>query len=256
MATPNSRTALKDYCLRRLGFPVIDINVDDDQVDDRVDDALQKYAEYHFDGTEKDYLAVQITEQMLTDKYIPVPDSVIGVSYVFAITGDSTAVTNSSAGGSFNIFDLNYQLRLNELYDFTSSSYTYYWIARSHIRMLEMILTGENPIRFNKKMGRVYIDMNWGAEALAGQYLVFECVKVLDPDTFTKVYNDHWLKNYSTALIKRQWGENMKKYGNYVLPGGMVINATEIYSEAVLEIQKLEEDLRDTHEEPPMFLVG
>jgi len=256
MATPNSKTALKDYCLRRLGFPVIDINVDEDQVDDRIDDALQKFAEYHFDGTEKDYLAIEITAQMLEDKYIPVPDAVIGVSYVFAITGDSTAVTNSTAGGSFNIFDLNYQLRLNELYDFTSSSYTYYWIARSHIRMLEMILTGENPLRFNKKMNRVYIDMNWGAEALAGQYLVFECVKVLDPDTYTKVYNDMWLKSYSTALIKRQWGENMKKYGNYTLPGGIVINAQTIYDESMAEIMKLEEDLRDTFEEPPQFLVG
>lgn len=255
MATPNSRTALKDYCLRRLGFPVIDINVDEDQVEDRVDDALQKYAEFHFDGTEHDYLAIEFTQDMVNNKYIPVPDSVLGVRKVFAIGGDSTSI--SSDGVNFNIFDLNYQLRLNELYDFTSSSYTYYWIARSHIRMLEMILIGENPIRFNKKMGRVYVDMNWESpEFKVGNYMVFQCQKVLDPDTYTKVYNDSWLKSYTTALIKRQWGENMKKYGNYVLPGGMVINAVDIYSEAVQEIMGLEQSLRDVYEEPPMFEVG
>jgi len=255
MATPNSRTALKDYCLRRLGFPVIDINVDEDQVEDRIDDALQKFGDFHFDGVHKDYLAIEMTEAMIANKYVDVPASVLGVEKVFAIGGSSTSI--SSDGVNFNIFDLNYQLRLNELYDFTSSSYTYYWIARSHIRMLEMLLVGENPIRFNKKMNRIYIDMAWSAkEVPAGSFVVLQCSKVLDPDEFTKVYNDSWLKSYATALIKRQWGENMKKYGNYVLPGGMVINATDIYGEAVQEITALEQLLRDTYEEPPVFEVG
>jgi hypothetical protein len=255
MAKPASKEQLKDYCLRRLGFPVIDINVDDDQVDDRIDDALQMFANYHFDGTEKDYLAIQMTAGIIANSYVELPDSVIGVNKVFSVVGDSVSIGGN--GVNFNIFDLNYQLRLNELYDFTSSSYQYYWIARSHIRMLEMILTGENPIRFNKKMGKLYVDMNWSAPEVAeGQYMLIECLKVLDPDTYTKVYNDSWLKDYATQLIKKQWGENLKKYGNYVLPGGMVINGQQIYDEAAAEILALEEKLRDTYEEPPTFEVG
>lgn len=254
MANPNSRSTLKDYCLRRLGFPVIDINVDEDQVEDRIDDALKKFQDYHYDGTHKDYYAYLMTENDITNRYIPLPTDVLGVTSVFPISAD---VVNNGSSVNFNIFDLNYQLRLNELYDFTTSSYTYYWIARSHIRMLEMIIQGENPYRFNRKMDRLYIDMNWSApEVPAGRYVLVECWRALDPTTYPKVYNDTWLKTYTTALIKRQWGENMKKYGNYVLPGGMVINAQTIYEEAVTEITKLEESLRDTHEEPPQFLIG
>lgn len=254
MAKPNARSELKDYCLRRLGFPVIDINVDDDQVEDRIDDALQKFREYHYDGSYKDYYAYQMTAADIANKYVPLPDSILGVSQVFPISAD---VVNNGSSVNFNIFDLNYQLRLNELYDFTSSSYSYYWIARSHIRMLEMIITGENPIRFNKKMNKLFIDMNWSApEVPEGKYIMVECWREVDPEEYNRIYNTNWLKSYTTALIKRQWGENMKKYGNYVLPGGMVINAVEIYTEAVNELEKLEESLRDTHEEPPMFLVG
>ncbi len=255
MAIPSSRQNLIDYCLRKLGFPVIDINVDEDQVSDRIDDALQIYAEYHFDGTEKDYLAVQITDDMITsNNYVTLPDAVIGVSRVFPISSSSVA---SSGGSSFNMFDLNYQLRLNELYEFTSSSYQYYWIARSHIRMLEMILTGENPIRFNKKMNRLYIDMHWKApEVPVNNYIVIECQKVLDPDEYTDVYNDSWLKRYATALIKEQWGSNLTKYSNYTLPGGMIINGDAIYQQSIMEKEQLLIELRDSLEEPPEFLVG
>lgn len=254
MAKPASKEQLKDYCLRRLGFPVIDINVDEDQVDDRIDDALQKYATFHYDGTEKDYMGYQITEADISNRYITIPDAVIGVTRVFPLSSD---VVNTGSGSNFNIFDLNYQLRLNELYEFTSSSYTYYYIARSHIRMLEMILVGENPIRFNQKMNRLYIDMHWSApEVPAGRFIVIECHKVLDPDTYTDVYNDNWLKEYSTQLIKKQWGENLKKYGNYTLPGGMTINGQTIYEEAIADIARLETQLRDVYEEPPMFEVG
>lgn len=254
MAQPASKQELKDYCLRRLGFPVVDINIDDDQVDDRVDDALQKYAEFHFDGTDKQYLKYLLTPTDYTNRYLTLPDAIIGVTRVFPISSDTV---NSGSGTNFNIFDLNYQLRLNELYEFTSSSYTYYWIARSHIRMLEMILVGENPVRFNKKMNKLYVDMNWtGKEVPEGRYMIIECQAVLDPTTYTKVYNDFWLKEYSTQLIKKQWGENLKKYGNYTLPGGMIINGQQIYDEASAEIIRLEDQLRDTYEEPPMFEVG
>ena len=273
MANPRSRTELKDYCLRKLGFPVIDINVDDDQVEDRIDDALQTYAEFHYDASHNDYLMIKMTDEMLangsnvssasngqslgtsTYGWVPLPDSVIGVARMFPLTGDVVHGGGSSA--NFNIFDLNYQLRLNELYEFTSSSYQYYWIARTHIRMLELLLVGVNPIRYSKHMGRLYIDMHWNApEVPANTYFLIECTRVLDADEFPRVYGDKWLKEYTTALIKRQWGENMKKYGNYTLPGGMVINGQQIYDESKAEILLLEKSLRETWEEPPKFLIG
>jgi hypothetical protein len=265
----NSRQGLKDYCLRKLGFPVIDINVDDDQLDDRIDDGLQRFAEFHYDSKHRDYLAIQMTEEMLangqsgnsandvyagTRSWVPVPADVIGVRRIFPLSGDTVS---NSGGSSFNIFDLNYQLRLNELYEFTSSSYTYYWIARSHIRTLELLLVGQNPIRYTKHMGRLYIDMNWrGPEMGVGTWFIVECDRVLDPEEFTDVYNDMWLKEYTTQLFKKQWGENLKKYGNYTLPGGMVINGQQIYQEAIMDVARLEQQLRDTWEEPPQFEIG
>ncbi len=274
MANPTDRASLKDYCLRKLGFPVIDINVDDDQVDDRIDDALQTFAEFHYDAVHNDYLMIKMTDAMLangknvqsavnsagsiansTYAWVPVPENVVGVSRMFPLTGD--VVTGGGSAANFNIFDLNYQLRLNELYEFTSSSYQYYWIARTHIRMLELILIGQNPVRFNKHMGRLYIDMHWSApEVPANTYMCIECTRVLDPVEFPKIMNDKWLKEYATQLIKKQWGENMKKYGNYTLPGGMVINGQGIYDEAITDILRLEEQLWDTWEEPPQFLIG
>jgi hypothetical protein len=272
MATPTSRSTLKDYALRRLGFPVIDINVDDDQVDDRVDDALQKFGQYHYDANIPDYLAIKVDANTQTNAanvssnasnvtianntygWVPLPDNVIGVNRILPLTSD---VVNSGSGTNFNIFDLNYQLRLNELYEFTSSSYQYYWIARTHIRMLELLLVGENPVRFNQHMGRVYIDMNWKAgEVPEDRYFILECTRVLTADEFPKVYNDQWLKEYTTQVIKKQWGENMKKYGNYTLPGGMIINGQLIYDEAIADILRLEEQLRDTYETPPTYLLG
>jgi hypothetical protein len=267
----NSRASLKDYCLRKLGFPVIDINVDEDQVDDRVDDALQRYAQFHYDGTHHDYLAIQMTAEMLanaqdhanstgdvytdTKGWVPMPADVIGVRRMFPIS--SGTQSSGGSGSNFNIFDLNYQLRLNELYEFISSSYTYYWIARSHIRTLELLLIGQNPVRFSRHMGRLYIDMQWGAPELAvGTWFIIECDRVLDPDEFVDVYNDMWLKEYTTQLIKKQWGENLKKYGNYTLPGGMIINGVEIYNEANAEILRLEQQLRDVWEEPPKHEIG
>lgn len=254
MSSPASKQELKDYCLRRLGFPVVDINIDDDQVDDRVDDALQKYAEFHYDGVHREYFRYQLTATDYANRYLTLPDAIIGVTRVFPISSDTV---NSGSGTNFNIFDLNYQLRLNELYEFTSSSYTYYWIARTHIRMLEMLLIGENPVRFNKKMNKLYVDMNWtGKEVPEGRYMIIECEAVVDPTDYPKVFNDSWLKEYATQLIKKQWGENLKKYGNYTLPGGMIINGQTIYDEAYADIIRLEGILRDTFEEPPVFEVG
>ena len=271
MATPNSRQALKDYALRNLGFPVIDINVDEDQVDDRLDDALQKFAEFHYDSTHCDYLALKMTSALwanasntnanssnttianTTFGWVPLPDNVIGVTRILPLSSE----TVSSQGSNFNIFDLNYQLRLNELYEFTSSSYQYYWIARTHIRMLEMILIGQNPVRFNKHMGRLYIDMHWKDQEISpDRYFIVECTRVLAPDEFPKVYNDMWLKEYFTQVLKRQWGSNLTKYGNYTLPGGMIINGEKMYADSVAEILRLEDQLKNDFQTPPDMLLG
>jgi hypothetical protein len=252
MARPSSRAELKDYCLRRLGFPVIDINVDEDQLEDRIDDALALYEQYHYDGTERVWLAHQVTETDKTNKYLKLADSIIGISRVFPFTG-STQGSTSATG--FNMFDINYQLRLNDFYNLTSSSYTYYVIAREHLAMLDMIVTGEYPFTFNKKIGKLNVYTDWG-KFNTGTYMCFEAHRITDSDAHDKVFNDIWLKNYTTAVFKRQWGENLKKYGNYVLPGGLVIQGDKIWMEAQAEVEKLEDELRDTYEEPTPFIVG
>jgi hypothetical protein len=253
MASPASRTQLKDYCLRKLGFPVIDLNLDDDQIDDRIDDALQKFRDYHYDGTEEIYLAHEVTANNIAQGYIDVSDNITGITRVLPVSGSSIS---STASQGFNIFDINYQIRLNDFYNLLSSSYTYYVIARQHLSMLDMIVTGEIPFTFNKKTNRVYLQMNWAGRVDEGQYIVFQSYRITDPDTYSKVFNDTWLKSYTTALIKRQWGSNLTKYANYTLPGGLTVNGEKIYADAVEEVAKLEEELRDVYEAPPQMIAG
>lgn len=253
MASPASRSELKDYCLRKLGFPVIDINVDDDQLDDRIDDALQYFRNYHYDGTEELYLAHKVTAGDVSNTYVTLADSIIGVSRVLPI--NSGSISSSSQQG-FNIFDINYQIRLNDFYNLLSSSYTYYVIAREHLSMLDMIVTGELPFQYDKTTNQLKIIMDWNGRIAIDNYLVFQCRRIIDPTTYSKVYNDLWLKEYTTQLFKQQWGTNLKKYGNYVLPGGLIINGQTIYDEATVELGRLEEKLRDVYEEPTQFLVG
>lgn len=252
MASPSSRTELKDYALRKLGFPVIDINVDDDQLEDRIDDALQLYREFHFDGTEQIYLAHQVTANNVSDKYVTLSDNIIGVRRVMPFIPGSV----TSTGGGFNIFDINYQIRLNDFYNLTASSYTYYVIARQHLEMLNMIVTGEYPFEFNKKTHRLNIFVDWNARYKPDDYLCFEAIRIVDPETYSKVYSDTWLKKYVTALFKKQWGSNLTKYANYTLPGGLVVNGEKIYNDAVAEVEELETSLRDTYEMPVAMLVG
>jgi hypothetical protein len=252
MASPSSRTELKDYALRKLGFPVIDINVDDDQLEDRIDDALQLYREFHYDGTEQIYLASQVTANNVTDKYVQLSDNIIGVRRIMPFIPGSV----SSSGGGFNIFDINYQIRLNDFYNLTASSYTYYVIARQHLEMLNMIVTGEYPFEFNKKTGKLHIFIDWNAKVNPGDYLCFEAIRVVDPETYSKIYSDTWLKKYVTALFKKQWGSNLTKYANYTLPGGLVVNGEKIYNDAETEVEALEVMLRDTYEMPVAMLVG
>lgn len=253
MAQPTSRSELKDYCLRKLGFPVIDINVDDDQVEDRIDDALQKYRDYHYDGTTEEYLAVKVTQAMKNSQTIQVADSIIGVTRLIPVTSGNI---NSGSKQGFNIFDINYQIRLNDFYNLTSSSYTYYVIAREHLSMLDMIVTGEIPFTFNKRTNEIKVFMDWEGRTTVGEYIVFQATRVVDPEYYNKVYTDLWLKEYTTALIKQQWGSNLTKYANYTLPGGLVVNGEKIYQDATLDVIRLEEKLRDTFELPVQMLVG
>ena len=244
MSTITSRANFKNYCLKRLGFPVIDINVDDDQVEDRIDDALLYWQDYHFDGLQKTYYVHALTENDITNRYLDltsVRDSsnnsteVIGVTRIFPMH-DSQA--------SVNMFDLRYQLRLNELYDFTSASYINFTLTQQHLRTLELMFTGETPIRYQRHMQRLFIDWAWGAsEAPVGTVVVVECYTTLNTDYYGRVYNDRWLKEYATALIKRTWGSNMSKFDNILLPGGVKMRGADIYKEAVDEIERLESEL-------------
>ena len=248
MSTITSRTQFKDYCLRRLGFPVIDINVDDDQVEERIDDAIQYWQDYHFDGMQKVYYIHKLTQTDIDNKYLDlsqVRDSsnnttqVLGVTRIFPISDSQATV---------NMFDLRYQLRLNELYDFTSASYINYNLTLQHLRTLELMFVGEIPVRFQRHTERLYVEWAWGySQAPVGTTAIIECYTTLNPDVYTKVWNDRWLKEYTTALIKRQWGNNLKKFGGIQLPGGVVLNGDKIFQEAADEIKTLETEMENNY---------
>jgi hypothetical protein len=251
MPAVTDRRTFKEYCLRRLGFPVIEINVDDDQIEDRIDDALQYWQDYHFDGLQKIYYVRRITSGDIQQKYLDmsqVQDSsnnrldIVGVTRIFPIY-DSLA--------TFNMFDLRYQLRLNELYDFTSASYVNYNLTMQHLRSLELMFSGETPIRFQRHMQKLFIEWSWGtSQAPQGMIVVSECYANIDPSIYNRVWNDRWMKEYTTALIKRTWGNNLKKFSGLQLPGGVTMNGDKIYEEAVGEIEKLETEMQSEYGAP------
>ena len=247
MSIPSSREQLKDWCLRQLGFPVIEINVDDDQVDDRIDEALQYFQQFHFDGVERWYLKHQITQENKDNGYIPITENIIGVTRIFPV---------GSTNASVNMFDLRYQLRLHELYDFTSTSYVNYVLTMQHIRTLDMLFSGETPIRFNRHTDKLYIDWDWVNDVDVGEWIIIEGYIIVDPNTYTDIYNDRMLKKLATAYIKKQWGANMSKFAGMQLPGGITMNGIQIFQDAVQEIKELEDLIRDTYEEPPQFCLG
>lgn len=258
MSTPNSRSTLKAYCLRQLGFPVININVDDDQVDDRIDEAISLFTQFHMDGTKKLYLSMvadaNIVSNTANSSYhsFQMPNTVIGVTKIFPILEPDN--TGGDVSGNFNIFDLSYQLRLNELFDFTSADYVYFELAQQHIRTLDILFVGEPPIRFNRHDGVVFWDGKWDT-VNAGTRFVFETFSTL-PETNNLFWNDPWLKRYCTALIKMQWGNNLRKYKQVQLPGGVFLDGQSIRDEAAIEKKELEDELHTRYEEPPEFFVG
>jgi hypothetical protein len=271
LAIPSSKATLKTYCLRALGFGVIDINVSDDQVDDRLDEALQYFAQYHYDGIEKMYLKYQITEADITraatnttttatdsvdntvtasfgegNGFIPMPQTVVSVLNIFPFSNKTTN----------NMFDIRYQLRLNDLYDFSSTSIIHYDMTMKHLDMLEHMLVGEKPIRFNQHQNRLYIDMDWANDVSTGEYLIIECYRKIDPDSFTDIFDDIYLKRYATSLIKRQWGANLSKFSGVAMLGGVTMNGETIFSQAQEELQRLEEQIQLSFETPIDYMVG
>ena len=279
MAKPASRQQLIDYCLRKLGAPVLEINVDDDQIDDLVDDALQLFQERHFDGVERMYLKHKVTQEdkdrgianntdgksvgIVTttatsvgiattstyyenSNFLQIPDSVIGIEKVFKFD------TSSISGGMFSI---KYQLFLNDLYRFNSIELMQYAMTKSYLEDIDHLLTTDKQIRYNKRQDRLYLDIDWGAQSI-DTYFIIDCYRILDPDTFTGVYNDSFLKLYLTALIKRQWGQNLIKFRGVKLPGGLELNGREIYDDAEKEIEAIKSKMTLEYELPPLDLIG
>jgi len=246
MAIPTSRDQLKEHCLRRLGKPVVDINVDDEQVEDRIDESLLYYRDYHFDGSERVLLKHQITAEDKTNQYITLDDSYIGVVGVFDV-GDSTQTSN--------LFNVRYQIHLNDLFDFSSTTYVPYVTAMRHVAQLEEIFVGKQPIRFNRHTNKVHIDMSWN-DVTVGNYLIVDSYKVTDPGTYADVWSDRWLMQYTTSLIKRQWGENLKKFEGLQMPGGLTFNGQKIWEEATEEIRRLEDEMISSYSLPVSDMTG
>jgi len=250
MSTITNRKDFTDYCLRRLGFPVIEINVDRDQVSDRIDDALQYWQDYHFDGLQKVYYIKGIQQTDITQKYLDLSNATDADGNIMEIVGITRIFPITDSQASVNMFDLRYQLRLNELYDFTSASYVNYTLTQQHLRSLELMFTGEVPIRFQRHMQRLYIDWSWGNDVYVGNTVIAEAYAVINPDVYTRVWNDRWIKEYATALIKRTWGNNLSKFAGLQLPGGVTLDGKTIYTEAVEEIERLEKEMEMNYGSP------
>jgi len=247
MAVPSSREAFKSYCLRRLGEPVIDVNVDDEQVEDRIDEALKYYQDYHFDGTERVLIKHVVTATDVTNGYITLADNVIGINRILDV---------GQAVQSSNLFNIRYQIHLNDLFDLSASSYVPYVTAMRHVESLEELFVGKKPIRFNRHVNRLHIDMDWDNDVAVGEYIIVDAYRIVDGDTYTDIWGDRWLARYATALIKRQWGSNITKFEGMQLPGGLTFNGAKIYDDAEAEIQKLEEEVLSAYSLPVQDMVG
>ena len=243
-----TRQNLIDYCLRRLGAPVTEINVDDDQVSDRIDDAIEFFQEYHFDGVEKVFLKHTITQTNITNEYIDIVDPVISVLRVLPIPN-----FNSFQSGFFNE---EYQLRLNDLDSFSGSSLIHWAMSQTNFSLVEHLFSIQPTLLFNRKQNKMYLETDWDDKFDVGTIIIIEAYRALDPTTYTEVYNDMWLKRYATALMKRQWGQNLFKFEGIQLPGGLTYSGSALYDQATSEIEALEVEMDSKYQEMPHFLVG
>ena len=278
MAQPSTRGELIDYCKRQLGAPVLEINVADEQIEDIIDDAVQFFQERDFDGVYQSYRKYAITREDIdrgqggttgagittttvdttvgvttqftyteNSNFLPIPPEVIGVTKIFHFDGSNT-ITN-------NMFSVKYQLFLNDIYYWGTTELLSYAMVKTYLEDINFLLTTEKQIRFNKRQDRLYLDIDWGSVSV-GDYLVIDCFTLLDPSTYPRVWNDSFLKPYATALIKRQWGQNMSKFQGVKLPGGIELNGMEMYEQAEKELERIRENMSNTYELPPLDMIG
>lgn len=248
MAVPTTREEFKEYCLRKLGKPVIEINVDDDQVEDRIDEAIRYYWDYHFDGSDKVYYKHKITEQDKINRYIPLPENIIGAVKVFPIADPMVR--------SDDLFNIRYQIALNDLYSLTSVSMVPYYMTMEHLALISELLVGQQPIRFNRHKNRVYIDMEWTTKVSSNEFLVIEAYEVVDPEIYDQVWSDRWLQNYTTAKLKYQWGSNLTKFTGMNLPGGVQFNGEKILNDAEDELRRMEAEMISSYSLPVSDMIG
>lgn len=248
---PNSRESLIEYALRRLGKPVIEINVDCEQLEDRLDEALEMWQEFHMDATETVYEPYQLTADDITNQYITFDSNVY--------TTIEQVIPNNNPGGS-GMFNLEYQLRLQDYTAFGSATWgdniTGYRMYHQHLSLLQEILIGKTPVRYTRHADRLYIDWDWSTDAVEGEYIVVEANKIVSPDSFTKVYNDIWLKDYTVELIREQWGQNLSKFAGIQLPGGVTLDGPSIKAEAQQNLERLRQELKDQYSLPVDFYLG
>ena len=250
MANPTSRNSLIEYCLRRLGSPVIEINVDPDQLEDRVDEALQYFREYHSEATYRGYIQHLVTADDVTNKYISISSNVQQVTKLFKL---------SAALFTRNMFSIKYQMHLNDIANMHTyiGDLAYYEQVQQYLSLLDMRLNGSPQVDFVRKQNRLYIHGEFEEEDIkAGEYIVAEVYSVISESDHTAVWNDMWLKEYTTALIKQQWGSNLMKFEGMQMPGGVTLNGRQLYEDAVQELERLREKLRNDHELPVDFFVG
>ena len=272
MAKPSSREELKQYCLRKLGKPVLEVNVDDDQIEDLIDDAIQLYHERHGEGIDRVFLKHKLLEtekQTLVGiastttgtsshggismmeyeegaNYLPLPESVIGVNKVFKI--DSSSVSDG-------LFNIKYQLFLNDLYYYGAVDLLNYAMVKSYLESLDYLINPDAQVRFNKKNNRLYLDITLN-DLQSNHYLLLDCYRIVDPESETAVYNDPWVKRYTTSLIKRQWGQNLIKFQGVKLPGGLEMNGRQLFDDAQREIEDHEQRLMTEYAMPPLDMIG
>ena len=280
MAQPSTRQELIDYCKRKLGAPVLEINVADEQIDDLVDDAIQFFQERHFDGVTQMFLKYQVTQADIdrgratnntnvgivtttasatidganvdfnwkeNSNYLQVPPAVIGVQKIFHFDGSNTV--------SNNMFSVKYQLFLNDIYYWGSTELLTYAMTKTYLEDMDFLLTTEKQIRFNQRQDRLYLDIDWDSLTV-GDYLIMDCYRALNPNDYARVWNDSFLKPYLTSLIKRQWGQNLIKFQGVKLPGGVELNGRQIYDDAQKEIDVIMEKMSNTYELPPLDMIG
>ena len=244
---PASREELKAYCKRQLGEPVIEINVAPEQEEDVLEYSLQYFQQFHFDSVELLYLKHQVTANNISEQYIELSDAIIGVEKVLPFTSRTRGI---------DLFDIRYQIFLNDIYSLQSTDIIYYTQVMTQLQLINDLLVGQKPVRFNRHQNRLYIDMDWEVDVAVGEFLIIQCYRILDPNTYTDVYNDYFLKRFMTANLKKVWGNNLKKFEGVQMPGGVTLNGQRIYDEAIEEIKELEQEVQSTYMLPVDFFVG